>query len=152
VNLIISDFTFEHVEDTLQIASELDRILIPGGWICVRTPNRYGYVALTNRLAPSFLRARVLRLAQPTRKEQDVFKPYYRLNTLGALRAHFKPADYEHFVYSWDAEPAYHANFKMLYRLFLIIHYLTPPGLRTLLLAFLRKRAVRMPKRMLAAK
>jgi SAM-dependent methyltransferase len=141
VNLIISDFTFEHIEDPAYIAGELDRILVPGGWICVRTPNRYGYVALTNQLAPKFLRMRVLRLAQPSRKEQDVFTPFYRLNTFKAFRSYFNPTHYEHFTYSWDAEPAYHANSQALYRLFLIVHHLTPPTLRTLLLIFLRKKA-----------
>jgi SAM-dependent methyltransferase len=140
INLIISDFTFEHIEDPAHAVSELDRILVPGGWICVRTPNRYGYVALANLLAPEFFRMRVLRLAQPSRKEQDVFRPFYRLNTFKALRGYFKPTHYEHYMYSWDAEPAYHANSQALYRLFLMVHRLTPPRLRTLLLIFLRKK------------
>jgi SAM-dependent methyltransferase len=140
INLIISDFTFEHIEEPAHTASELDRVLVPGGWICIRTPNRYGYVALANLLAPEFLRMRVLRLAQPSRKEQDVFRPFYRLNTFEALRGYFKSTHYEHYMYSWDAEPAYHANSKALYRLFLIIHHLTPPRLRTLLIIFLRKK------------
>ena len=140
VDVVISDFTFEHVEAPAQVANELDRILAPGGWICVRTPNRYGYVALVNRLAPKFLRPRVLRLAQPERKEQDVFRPYYRLNTIRKLSQYFNTESYEHFVYFWDAEPAYHANSKALYRLFLIIHYFTPTRLKTLLLIFLHKK------------
>jgi SAM-dependent methyltransferase len=140
VNLIISDFTFEHIEDPTHIASELDRILAPDGWICIRTPNRYGYVALVNRLTPNFLRMRLLCLAQPSRKEEDVFRPFYRLNTFKSLRRFFKPIHYEHFMYTWDAEPAYHANLKSLYHLFLIIHHLTPPKLRSLLLIFLHKK------------
>jgi SAM-dependent methyltransferase len=141
VNLIISDFTFEHVRDPAHTAGELDRVLVPGGWICVRTPNRYGYVALINRLAPEFLRTRVLRLAQPNRKEEDVFTAYYRLNTYTALQTYFTPSRFEHFVYSWDAEPAYHANSSALYRFFLIIHFLTPQRFKNQLLIFLRKKS-----------
>ena len=152
VNLIISDFTFEHIENPAHTVSELDRILIPGGWICIRTPNRNGYVALANQLAPEFLRMRVLRFAQPTREERDVFRPFYRLNTLKAVRRHFRPTPYEHFMYSWDAEPAYHANFKALYRLFLIIHHLTPSSLKSLLLIYLRKKSNENSTRMLKAK
>jgi SAM-dependent methyltransferase len=151
VNLIISDFTFEHIEDPIHIASELDRVLVPGGWICVRTPNRYGYVALVNRLAPNFLRMRMLHLAQPSRKKEDVFRPFYRLNTFKSFRMHFKKTHYEHFTYSWDAEPAYHANLKALYHFFLIIHHLTPPRLRSLLLIFLQKKNNETRTRMLAA-
>jgi len=40
-----------------------------------------------------------------------------------------------------DAEPAYHANSKALFRFLLAIHRITPPMLRILLLIFLRKRA-----------
>jgi SAM-dependent methyltransferase len=141
VHLIISDFTFEHIRDPSRTASELNRILIPGGWICVRTPNKYGYVALANQLVPESLRLHLLRFLQPSREEQDVFRTFYRLNTVGALKRHFKPAKYDYFVYSWDAEPAYHANYKSLFRLLKTIHDLTPPMLRTLLLIFLRKRA-----------
>jgi SAM-dependent methyltransferase len=140
VNLIISDFTFEHIQDPAHIASELDRVLVPGGWICVRTPNRYGYVAFVNRLAPNFLRSRVLRLVQPSRKEEDVFRAFYRLNTFKAIRVFFKSSKYEHLMYSWDAEPAYHGNCRTVYGLFLIFHRLTPPKFRTLLLIFLRKK------------
>ena len=51
-DLIVSDSTFEHVEDESRIAAELDRTLKVGGWICARTPNRYGYVAIANRIMP----------------------------------------------------------------------------------------------------
>jgi len=55
-------------------------------------------------------------------------------------------------MYSWDAEPAYHANFKALYRLFLIIHHLTPSSLKSLLLIYLRKKSNENSTRMLKAK
>jgi SAM-dependent methyltransferase len=141
VHLIVSDFTFEHIRDPSHTAGELNRILITGGWICARTPNKYGYIALASQLLPEFLRMHVLRLVQPRREEQDVFRTFYRLNTVRALRRYFSPAEYEYFVYSWDAEPAYHANSKALFRFLLMIHRITPPMLRTLLLIFLRKRA-----------
>jgi len=140
VHLIVSDFTFEHIRDASHTASELNRILIPGGWICARTPNKYGYIALASQLVPEFLRMHVLRLVQPRREEQDVFKTFYRLNTLRALQGYFSPAEYEYFVYSWDAEPAYHANSKAFFRFLLMIHHITPPMFQTLLLIFLRKK------------
>jgi SAM-dependent methyltransferase len=48
----VSDFTFEHIVDPAQAARELDRVLKHGGWLCARTPNRYGYIALANRFVP----------------------------------------------------------------------------------------------------
>jgi SAM-dependent methyltransferase len=140
VDLIISDFTFEHIEDPSGTAGELDRILVPGGWICARTPNKYGYVALASQLLPSSIRLGLLHFLQPSREEQDVFRTFYRLNTFDQLQQHFNHEKYDHYVYSWDAEPAYHANFKSLFWLLKTIHSLTPPAFRTLLLVFLRKK------------
>src|SRR6516225_6909042 len=48
VRMVVSDFTFEHIENPAYVARELDRILAPGGWICARTPNRNDYVSLAN--------------------------------------------------------------------------------------------------------
>jgi len=142
VQMVVSDFTFEHIENPAHVAREIDRILAPGGWICVRTPNRNGYVSLANRIFPDSIRSRMVSWTQPDRKKQDVFKAFYRLNTLGAIRKYFDSSRYAHYGYSWDAEPAYHANSEALYRLFLTVHALTPPALRTLLLIFLQKKHV----------
>jgi SAM-dependent methyltransferase len=79
IDVIVSDYTFEHVQDPAKIARELDRVLVPGGWICVRTPNRYGYIALANRMVPERLSHRVVRLAQRDRKDEDIFPAVYRL-------------------------------------------------------------------------
>ncbi len=114
VQLVISDFTFEHIENPAHVAREIDRVLAPGGWICARTPNRHGYISLANRIFPALLRARVLRWTQPSRKEQDVFKAFYRLNSLGAIQKYFDLIRFDHYAYSWDAEPAYHANSRIL--------------------------------------
>jgi len=142
VQMVVSDFTFEHIENPAYVARELDRILTPGGWICARTPNRSGYVSLANRILPDSIRDCVVSWSQPDRKKQDVFKAFYRLNTLGTIRKYFDPIRFAHYGYSWDAEPAYYANSGALYRLLLTVHALTPPALRTLLLVFLQKKDV----------
>jgi SAM-dependent methyltransferase len=139
-DVILSDFTFEHLPDPAQSASEIDRLLKPGGWICARTPNRFGYIALANRLVPDRIRHGVLKTAQPERNEEDVFPAVYRLNTRAALLKFFPPSQFDHFVYGWDAEPAYHANQQFIYRAFLALHYMTPPALKTILMIFIRKK------------
>jgi SAM-dependent methyltransferase len=144
-DLIVSDFTFEHLPDPAQSASEIDRLLKPGSWICARTPNRYGYIALANRFIPETVRHAVLKTAQPHRKDEDVFPAVYRLNTPNALKKYFPPSQFDHFVYGWDAEPAYHANSRSIYRAFQLIQYLTPPPLKTILMAFIRKKSAQPP-------
>jgi SAM-dependent methyltransferase len=140
VDVIVSDFVFEHIEDPAGAAAELDRVLAPGGWICVRTPNRWGYIAMANRLIPDWLHSRVIRKAQHGRKGEDVFPAVYRLNTASGFRQHFPEARYEQYVIPWDAEPAYHFGSKILYSLFLAIQYVTPAPFKTILMVFIRKR------------
>jgi len=141
VDLIVSDCTFEHIDDPQHVARELDRILAPGGWICARTPNRFGYIALANRIVPESMQERVLRVVQPSRQKKDVFPAVYRLNSKAALRQYFDPARYDHFVYAWDSEPAYHAGSPLLYRLFLFVHAISPSTFKAMLHIFLRKKA-----------
>lgn len=140
VDVVVSDFTFEHIADPAGAARELDRVLVPGGWLCVRTPNRHGYIALANRLVPARGRAAVLRGAQADRKEQDVFPAVYRFNTAAALEAHFPPQRYDHHLIYMDGEPAYHFGSPLLYGLFMRLHALTPDRLKTTIQAFLQKR------------
>jgi SAM-dependent methyltransferase len=140
VDMIVSDFTFEHIANPAPVATELERILAEDGWICARTPNRWGYIGMANRLIPAVLRMRVLKLAQPQRHEQDVFPAVYRLNTPKALRRAFDPARFEHSVYALDSEPAYSETSRALYRIFLIIHAITPAPYKSMLYIFIHKK------------
>jgi SAM-dependent methyltransferase len=140
-DLIVSDSTFEHVSDPVRIAHELDRVLKAGGWICARTPNRNGYVALMNRIVPAGIAMRLVSSAQPDRKVEDIFLAYYRMNTLAKLNVLFPADRYEHMSYAFDSEPRYHFNQRAIFLLLLVLHCLTPAGLRNTLMSFIRKRS-----------
>jgi SAM-dependent methyltransferase len=150
-DLVVSDSTFEHVSDASRIAGELDRVLKIGGWICARTPNRRGYVALMNRMVPAGVATWLVRSAQPYRKTEDIFPAYYRMNTLGRLSQLFPAARYEHMSFAFDSEPRYHFNRRAIFVLLLILHSITPPALRNTLMVFLRKRNKRTPSSSQAA-
>jgi SAM-dependent methyltransferase len=139
VDLIVSDFTFEHVSDPSWVAAELDRVLVPGGWICARTPNRRGYIGLGARLVPNRLHVRFLRTLQPTKKAEDTFPTAYRLNTPADLRHWFPPPAWEHSVWATDSEPVYVGQSLAAGRLNRAVFALTPPGLRSMLNVFLHK-------------
>lgn len=129
VDLIVSDATFEHITDPLSATKELDRVLKPGGWVCARTPNRWGYIALGARLIPNRWHVSVLRRLQPTRKEIDIFPTAYKLNTRKVLRRYFPPERYEHYCYGHFAEPAYFGTSKALWFFMLLVFRFTPPAL-----------------------
>jgi SAM-dependent methyltransferase len=140
-DLILSDSTFEHVEDESRIAAELDRTLKVGGWICARTPNRYGYVAVANRIMPGRVGNSLVRSAQPNRKAQDIFPAHYRMNTIRTLRRLFPSRRYDHMSFAFDSEPRYHFNSRTMFYLLLGLHGFTPPALRNTLMVYMRKRS-----------
>jgi SAM-dependent methyltransferase len=141
-DLIISDFTFEHVSDPESCAAELERILKPDGWLCARTPNRWSYVALASALIPSSLHARVLRRVQPGRKSGDIFPAYYRMNDFRTMRRLFPADRFSDASYTFSPEPAYLPKNRFVWALALLLERLYPAALRTNLFIFLRKRPV----------
>ncbi|MEC9356305.1 MAG: methyltransferase domain-containing protein [Pseudomonadota bacterium] len=140
VDLIISDYVLEHVDDPTFFSSEIDRILRPGGWLCARTPNRWGYIGLATTLVPNRWHVAVLRRAQPDRKSIDVFPTRYRMNTRSALRRCFPPARYLHAVYGHFGEPRYFGHSAVLWRAIMFAARLTPEGLAPTLMVFIQKR------------
>lgn len=107
VDLIVADFSFEHVERPERVSAELDRVLKPGGWICARTPSRSGYISVVARLVPNRWHATALRTLQPHRRAMDVFPTHYRLNTWKDLKRHFPTQRFLHCGYGHNGPPAY---------------------------------------------
>jgi SAM-dependent methyltransferase len=138
-DLILSDSTFEHIEDELHIAAEFDRVLKVGGWICARTPNAYGYVALMNRVVPKRFATSLVRSAQPDRKAQDIFPAHYHMNTLGKIHKLFPVIRYDHMSFAYDSEPRYHFNRRAVFLMLLGVHSITPSVLRNTLMLYIRK-------------
>lgn len=136
--LIVSDYVFEHIEDASGVAAELQRLVCPGGWIAVRTPNRYGYLRVAASLVPNRLHDAVLRYVQPHRKAVDTFPTHYRLNSRKDFRRHFDQCELSVMTDSW--EPAYFFGKIWLYRLFLLLHKLMPRSLGTASIFLLRKK------------
>ena len=51
-DVIVCDYTFEHVANPDEVAKEFHRILKSGGWICARTPNKYSYISILTHIRP----------------------------------------------------------------------------------------------------
>lgn len=139
-DLIVSDATFEHVDTPALIAGELDRVLRPGGWICARTPNRWGYIGLGANLTPNRVHANLLTRLQPHRQSRDVFPTRYRMNTWGNLNRLFPPSRFDNFTYARTTEPAYFGNSRVLWQLMFLVNRVTPTRMGAMLFVFLQKR------------
>lgn len=139
-DLIVSDATFEHVEKPMLVAAELNRVLRPGGWICARTPNRWGYIGIGANLMPNRIHARALARLQPHRQSRDVFPTRYRMNTRSSLAKAFPPSRFENYTYVRTTEPAYFGNSLILWRLMFLVNRFTPVHMGAMFFVFLRKR------------
>jgi SAM-dependent methyltransferase len=136
-DLIVSDWTFEHVADPKIVAHELLRLLRPGGMICARTPKRWGYPAIAARLVPNRLHTAVLRWAQPGRQTRDVFPTHYKLNTPSQVRNHFSGCRVEHYVDGLS--PAYASDNRVVKWTMRKLHEIFPEALSTAVCFFIEK-------------
>jgi SAM-dependent methyltransferase len=114
VDMIVCDHTFEHVDNPEGLVRSMHRVLRPGGWICARTPNRWGYIGLAANAVPNRFHVRVLEWAQPTRQEQDVFPTRYKMNSKHQLRRLFPDKNWELYAYTFNPEPSYFGKSRRL--------------------------------------
>jgi SAM-dependent methyltransferase len=140
VDAIICDHTFEHVDNPESFVEEMGRLLRPGGWVCARTPNRWGYIGLATNLVPNSAHVQVLTKAQPDRKAEDVFPTTYRMNTRAAIARLFPESEWDTFMYSVNAEPAYFGNSARVVRAVDVITSRMPQALGATWHIFLRKK------------
>ena len=140
VDLVVSDFVLEHLKDPMFFFSEVYRTLRPGGYLCARTPNKWGYVAIISRLVPRRRRGQLLTALQKTRKQKDVFQTFYRSNTRHSLRHVLESRRMEHVILPIESEPNYLAFSRGLYRCGVFLHRMIPDQFKSTLLIFAQKR------------
>jgi SAM-dependent methyltransferase len=136
IDLIVCDNVMEHVANPQEIFREFRRVLRNGGYLCIRTPNRWSYSALAATMIPNKYHAKVTAVVQRNRKEEDVFPTLYRCNSLGKMRSMMKQNGFNSVVYGHDAEPAY-LSFSRTAYFFGVVHQKLAPGfLRPVIYAF----------------
>ncbi len=142
-DLVYSDHVFEHVPDPEMTASELYRVIKPGGWLCARTPHLYSMLVAGSKAVPNRKHAEMLTKVQPGgRKALDVFPTLYRLNSRRALNRHFPADRWSNHSYTWNPEPGYNFGSPSITRLLSAIQYVKKPFLGgEVLMIFLQKKA-----------
>lgn len=139
VDVIFSCAVLEHVSDPNRTASEIARVLKPGGWFCAYAPNKWGYVGMGVRMVPNALHARLLKFANPNGPApKDVFPTLYRMNTLGditRLFPHFRNAS---FIF--NGSPGYNFGSVLMARFWLLAMSLMPYRMGQTLFVFVQKK------------
>ena len=136
IDLVLSDFVLEHIEEPQDFFAEARRVLRRAGHLCLRTSNAWGYVAMLARHMPRRAHSSLLRYAQPGRAGRDVFPAVYRCNSILKLRAALRRNGFDGVVYGCEAEPRYLAFSKFAYGLGALHQKLAPGFLRLSLFAF----------------
>jgi SAM-dependent methyltransferase len=140
IDLCLSDSVLEHVAEPEVFFQECRRVLKPGGYLCLRTPNAHNYISLFSRLIPARWHAALLRrVLYVPKQEQDIFPTVYRCNTKRRLRRMLTEHGFDPCVYGHEAEP-YHLGFSRFAYLCGVLHQRYAPRLfRTTLFVFARK-------------
>jgi SAM-dependent methyltransferase len=137
-DVCICDHVLEHLENPDAFFAEAHRVLKGGGYLCIRTPNLWNYIALASRLVPNRTHAQVLAKVKDKTQAVDVFPTHYRCNTIPAIRRYLNRYGFEHAVYGISPEPSYLSFSRVAYRLGVLYHRYAPGFLRPVILAFAR--------------
>ncbi|HEX2980609.1 MAG TPA: class I SAM-dependent methyltransferase [Anaerolineaceae bacterium] len=140
-DLCVCDNVLEHLLDPAAFFAEAGRVLKPGGYLCIRTPNKWSYVALAARLVPSPRHADVLEKVKDQVKRQDVFPTLYRCNTIPAIRRALREHHFVGVVYGYEAEPGYLSFSRLAYALGVLHQRLAPRIFKPAIFAFAQKQA-----------
>jgi SAM-dependent methyltransferase len=138
VDLIVCDNVLEHIEDPDALFREIRRVLRHGGFLCIRTPNRWGYIAVISRLVPHRFHSRLISTAQHGRRENDVFPAFYRCNSARILRRTMRANGFDVVVSGYEAEPRYLEFSAWAYFFGVLFQRFAPHAVRNALLAFAR--------------
>lgn len=139
IDLVTCDNVLEHLPEPQAFFTEAQRVLRPGGVVCVRTPNRWNYIAMLARIIPNRSHARVLVKAKPGLADIDVFPTLYRCNTLPVVRKMMIQAGFQAVVYGYEAEPSYLAFSGAAYAFGVMHQKLAPGFLKAAIFGFGRK-------------
>jgi SAM-dependent methyltransferase len=126
IDLLVSDAVLEHIPNPDQYFAECRRVVKPGGYICIRTPNRWSYVSIGARLVPNRLHGSFVEKIQPGRQAKDVFPTFYRANTLGALRRQLVRHGFDGYAYRHISEPSHLRFSRAAYAMGVWLHRWLP--------------------------
>lgn len=141
VDLCLIDNVLEHVVDPDGFFDECFRVLRPGGFVCVRTPNSLGYATGMARLIPNSAHSAVLARVQRKRQAVDIFPTLYRCNSPRRLRETLLRHGFKGYVFGHGPEPAYLGFSTFAFALGVAWAAVAPSALQATLFAFARRQS-----------
>ena len=136
IDLLICDHVLEHLDQPEQFFSEIRRVLKDGGYLCIRTPNRWCYIAIAATLIPNKFHSKVTSVVQDSRKEEDVFPTRYKCNSRRKIKNIMEKNGLDGVVYCYEAEPSYLSFSKIAYFFGVLHQKFAPRCLKPSIFAF----------------
>ena len=127
VDLIVCDNVLEHVANPERFFLEIRRVLKNAGFLCIRTANRWSYIAIAATFIPDRYHSMVLSAVQDGRERQDIFPTVHKCNSIRKIRSIMTRNGLEPVVYGYEAEPSYLA-FSAIAYFFGVIHQKFAPA------------------------
>ncbi len=106
IDCVLSLWVFEHIEDPEAVMKEIHRVLKPGGFFAFVTPNRTSLLIALRRIISDGIAHRLLKWLYG-REEKDVFRVYYRANTVHAVKRLADASSFLPEVVVTNADPSY---------------------------------------------
>jgi SAM-dependent methyltransferase len=140
IDVAVTDWVIEHVEDPSFFFSECHRTIKPGGYLCIRTMNLLSYVGIGSKLIPNKYHY-VLKETMQSRvlENEGIFPVYYKCNTIRKMRRFFDEYGFDNYVYGFEAEPSYMSFSKFFYWLGVLHQKFAPRIFKITILGFGRK-------------
>ena len=141
VDLCICRSVIEHMENPTNFFAEMSRVIKPGGYICLVTPNKYSYFGIASRMIPDRFHAWLLKkIMKSFREDHDVFPTFYNCNSIWKMRKDLSSNDFSNnLVYGYDGEPQYFSFSRILYQLGVLHQKAAPRSMKTIIFAFAKR-------------
>lgn len=136
IDLIVCDNVLEHINNPDKFFIEISRVLKTGGYLCLRTPNRWSYVALFAMIIPNKYHTQLTSIVQEGRNVEDVFPTLYKCNSTWKLKNIMIKNGLECVVYGYESEPSYLSFSKIAYYLGVVHQKFAPRFLKPVMFAF----------------
>lgn len=139
VDLGVSDFVLEHIDDPEAFVAELARTLRPGGVFVARTISRWSLLSFTARRVPNEKHPGWLSKLQPGRLEKDVFPTRYRMNSERDLARLFD-TEFDWTVRHRVGHEQYALRWPRLARTIMAVEPRLPKAMQMTLVVYARRR------------
>ncbi len=107
-DLVTSLWVFEHIECPQKVFTEIARVLKPGGYFALCTPNKKSILIALRRMMNDTI-AKYLVKKTYGREENDTFRVYYKTNTIKDITRLAKENKFEIEVLTENTDPSYTA-------------------------------------------